>query len=167
MVFNLPDTAELDGRTGYSDRLADFCRDFKEELEPYCIGLAVIPQIEFDNDILTNTDIDSVYLVLLQRDMIPPEVLRKVHSYFEHNRSSQNIEPFIVFDDRVAFSLQAGRPYTCINNSNCTIQNSKPGTQCEMPSAAKYTPVLNTKLQSFRFEIVPLDKESSIKHDEV
>jgi predicted nucleotidyltransferase len=112
--FHLPDPAELSKSPGLSDSLVAFTADLQEELKTCCNGISVIPQLEFDHDTLNNLDIDSFYLVFFNRNTMPLELLRKIYSYFGQNRSPRKIEPFIVFQDKVAFSLRENRPYTSI-----------------------------------------------------
>jgi predicted nucleotidyltransferase len=116
-TFHLPDAAEFSTSSGLAVNLAAFTAYLKEELEPYCNSIAVIPQIEFDHDILNNPDIDSFYLVIFQITNLPVELLRKIYSHFRKNRGLLNIEPYIVLQGNTAFSLQEGRPYTCIKTS--------------------------------------------------
>jgi hypothetical protein len=112
--FDLPGVNAISSYPHLLDRLAGFSRSFNDELKRYCDGIALIPQLEFDIDILNNRDIDSFYLALFQRELMPQEVLEKIRCSFAEQLYPQIIEPFIIFDEEVAFSLQEDRPATCI-----------------------------------------------------
>ena len=88
----------------------------KSELEP-CLEMSVlIPQVEFNLDVLTNSDIDSFYLVLVLEKMVPVDKLRKIRSCFSEELLHQKIEPFIVVDGNIALSLRAENPFHCIKS---------------------------------------------------
>lgn len=78
----------------------------RTELEPYIDSIALIPQVEFELDVLSNSDMDSFYLVLKENCYVPIEKLRRFRSFFGNSICPGNIEPFIVTDGSIAFSLQ-------------------------------------------------------------
>ena len=86
------------------------------KLEPNLDYMALIPQVEFSKDILDNADIDSSYLVMVQRCGIPIEKLREFWLLFDKDLRQQDIEPFIVIDDNVAFSLWTNKPASSIKS---------------------------------------------------
>jgi hypothetical protein len=163
----LPDIAGLCISPGCAERLSEFLSDYKEDMETYCSGIAFIPQLEFDRDILNNPDIDSFYLVLFQKEMIPPEILKKMHVYFGQNGWPQDIEPFIVFDDAIAFSLRADRPYTCIktiwtNPEFFTLSNACVTLDYRNCTGKKDIYPVSCNLLSRRFEETILKRASKI-----
>jgi len=87
----------------------------KRELEPYLEYVALIPQVEFSLDVLYNSDIDSFHLLLIERDFMPVEKLKRVSLLCEENTSRQGIEPFIIYGN-IALSLKAGSWYQCIRS---------------------------------------------------
>ena len=88
----------------------------REELEPYLDYIALIPQVEFDLDVLNNPEVDSYYLVLLQNSYIPIEKLRKFRSLFVENSTSRSVEPIIVSNRNIAFSLKVDKTLHCIKS---------------------------------------------------
>ena len=115
-LIRIPDSNESIVNPELANRLQEFDVTIREELAPYLDNIALIPQVEFHVDALENTDIDSFHLVFVQKSLIPAKILRKVHSLFGQILHPQNIEPFIVFNGEVAFSLQANRPHHCIKS---------------------------------------------------
>jgi predicted nucleotidyltransferase len=87
----------------------------KRELEPFLDYVALIPQVEFNMDILLNSDIDSLDLVLVEKELIPVQKLRWFNLFFEEVSLRQQVEPFIA-DGTSALSLQAKRPERCIKS---------------------------------------------------
>ncbi len=96
---------------GILDKIESLIRT---ELEPYIDSIALIPQVEFELDVLCNSDIDSFYLALIQKSYIPIDKLRRVCSLFGNSICPGNIEPFIVADGRIAFSLRVDRIHNSI-----------------------------------------------------
>ena len=99
-----------------TDLISKFDHEIRYELLPYLEHIALIPQVEFEVNSLMNSDIDSFYLVLVQKSYIPIEKLRKVQSLFGQNLNPQNVEPFLVTDESTAFSLQKNEPHHCIKS---------------------------------------------------
>ena len=87
----------------------------KRELEPFLNHIALIPQVEFNMDILLNSDVDSLDLVLVEQELIPVQKLRCFNSLFEQASPLQQVEPFIAHGT-IALSLQAKRPERCIKS---------------------------------------------------
>jgi hypothetical protein len=87
-----------------------------KELEPYIDFIALIPQVEFNIDALDNSDIDSLYMVLVQRSYMPVEVLKGFLSFFKQNFRTKNIKPFIVTSGSIALYLQENNPFHCIKS---------------------------------------------------
>lgn len=88
----------------------------KGELELYLESVALIPQVEFKIDVLDNSDIDSFYMVLVQKDPIPREKLSRFFSVFNRYSYPQSVEPFIVSDGKIGFSLHSDNPHHCIKS---------------------------------------------------
>jgi hypothetical protein len=78
----------------------------KSELQFHLKQTALIPQVYFGLDVLHNSDIDSMYMVLVVKEYIPVKKLEYLVSLFDNNCSSQKIEPFIKAGD-LALSLWA------------------------------------------------------------
>jgi len=107
VIARVPGSRELIAdtkRDGILDKVGTIIRT---ELEPYLDSVALIPQVEFELDVLSNSDIDSFYLVLKEDGYVPIEKLRGFRSFFGGSLCPGNIEPFIVADGGIAFSLQA------------------------------------------------------------
>ena len=115
-ILHIPCSNELIVNPNLANLLKKLDISIRDELEPYLEQIALIPQVEFDVDILNNSDIDSFHLVLVQKNLIPVETLKKVHSLLGQSLHPQNIEPFMVVDGRIAFSLQLNRPHHCIKS---------------------------------------------------
>lgn len=115
-ILHIPCSNELIVNPNLANLLKKFDISIRDELEPYLEQIALIPQVEFDVDILNNSDIDSFHLVLVQKNLIPVETLKKVHSLLGQSLHPQNIEPFMVVDGRIAFSLQLNKPHHCIKS---------------------------------------------------
>ena len=116
-VLNIPSGNEFIANPAVANLLRELDISVGGELKPYLDHIALIPQVEFNVDILNNSDIDSFHLVLVQKKLIPVEILKKVCLLFGQSLHPQNIEPFIVVNGRLAFSLQANRPHHCIKSS--------------------------------------------------
>ena len=84
------------------------------EFGAYLSSVTLIPQVEFDLDVLSNSDIDSFYLALRQKSFMPVEKLKRLCSLVEKHSRPQNIEPFLVVDGNIAFSLQLDRIHNSI-----------------------------------------------------
>lgn len=81
---------------------------------PYLEWIALIPQVEFDTDILNNTDIDSFSLVLVLKNAAPLNALQNYVSCFRQNSILKRIEPFMVVRGKVGFSLLPRFPQSCV-----------------------------------------------------
>lgn len=113
-MINAPDYQDLilePDLLSFIEKLETYIR----EIEPYLDYAALIPQVEFSMDILANSDIDSLDLVLGLKEFVPFDKLRRLSSLFEGNGSSQCIEPFIT-DGAVALSLWSDRPERCLKS---------------------------------------------------
>ena len=114
VMINAPDFQDLvlePDLLSFIEKLETYIR----EMKPYLDYAALIPQVEFSMDILANTDIDSLGLVLGLKELVPFDKLRRLSSLFERNGSSQCIEPFIT-DGAVALSLRSDRPERCLKS---------------------------------------------------
>lgn len=87
----------------------------QRELKSYLDYAALIPQVYFGPDVLHNSDIDSMHIVLIERERIPVKRLKYFVSLFQQNLSSQEIEPFIKVGD-IALSLWARIEHQCIKS---------------------------------------------------
>jgi len=115
-IVNVPASQELIADSDLADLAQESEVALSRELEPYLDSVALIPQAEFNVDVLDNSDIDSFYLVLVQRNFMPIEKLKGFLSLFGENSRWQNIEPFIVADGNIALSLQVANPHHCIKS---------------------------------------------------
>jgi len=84
------------------------------EFGAYLGSVTLFPQVEFDLDILSNSDIDSFNLALHQKGFMPVEKLKRLCSLVEKHSRPQNIEPFLVVDGNIAFSLRLDRIHNSI-----------------------------------------------------
>jgi predicted nucleotidyltransferase len=85
------------------------------ELGPCLDYIAMIPQIDFSIDVLHNVDVDSLHVVLVQKDFVAVEKLKGVKLLCEENPSLQSIEPFVTYGN-IALSLTAKSWYQCIKS---------------------------------------------------
>lgn len=113
-MLDVPRSHALVADSNLADVLRESETIIRAELEPYLHSVALIPQVEFDVDVLSNSDIDSYYLVLIQKSLIPIEKLGKLRTLLSHDVLPWNIEPFIVADDDIAFSLQVDKIHNSI-----------------------------------------------------
>jgi len=113
-VIRLPGSHELVADAGQKKSIEELERAITTEFGLYLSSVGLIPQVEFDLDILSNSDIDSFYLALRQRDFIPLEKLKRLRSLVEQHSHPQNIEPFLITDRNIAFSLQLDRIHNSI-----------------------------------------------------
>ena len=114
-VLNLPGSTDLlASDNNLSETLACLKATMQKELEAYIDYVALMPQIEFPLDVLDNSDIDSYYFVLVQKLQMPLEKLGQFRSLFSDTTGPRNVEPFIVTEDNVAFSLQVDRIHNSI-----------------------------------------------------
>jgi len=107
VTVTVPDSEELLVGDGGNDVLEELERVAAETLGPYIGSVALIPQVEFSLDVLSNSDIDSLCLALVQNRPVPLEKLRQFMAIIGENRCATRLQPFIVVDGNVAFSLTA------------------------------------------------------------
>jgi len=88
-----------------------------KDLEPYIERIAIIPQVEFDVDVLNNSDIDSFYLAIIQKRALPMSAINKLVSTLHLNLTSGKVEPFLISEGKLALALSAARPQTGIKSS--------------------------------------------------
>lgn len=115
-IVNVPSYHDLMPSNGLAKLVQELEISIRGKLEPYLDSVALIPQVEFDVDALSNSDIDSFYLALIQKNSMPIEKLRKFCSLFGENFRQQNIEPFVVAGGNIALSLQVDNPLHCIKS---------------------------------------------------
>ncbi len=113
-VLDLPQTHDLILDSPIEDALRRVQAAIDSELRPYLDSVAIIPQAEFGLDVLSNSDIDTLYLALVRRRPVPAEKLGRLLSVISGSVSRQRIEPFVVVENRLAFSLRAGVQNDCV-----------------------------------------------------
>ena len=113
-MVRLPGVRELVADSGQEKSIEELERAITTEFGPYLSSVALIPQVEFALDALSNSDIDSFYLALRQKDFMPVEKLKRLRSLVVEHSHPQNIEPFLVVDGNIAFSLQLDRIHNSI-----------------------------------------------------
>ena len=114
-VINAPNYRDLIWDCNVLTLIEKLEKHVKRELEPFLDYIALIPQVEFNMDILLNSDIDSLDLVLVEKELIPVQKLRRFNSFFEEASLQQQVESFIA-DGTIALSLRAKRPERCIKS---------------------------------------------------
>lgn len=115
-ILRLPSLHELMKERRLDSLIEGLVSTIERELSPYLDSIALIPQVEFSVDVHSNPDIDSFYLVLVQKSFMPVERLRDFHSFFAENYRVKDIEPFIVADGNIALSLLVNRTLHCIKS---------------------------------------------------
>lgn len=113
-MVRFPSSRELVADAGQEKSIEGLERAITTEFGTYLSSVGLIPQVEFDLDILSNSDIDSFYLALRQKDFMPVEKFKRLCSLVEEHSHPQNIEPFLVIDGNIAFSLQLDRIHNSI-----------------------------------------------------
>ncbi len=113
-MVRLPSSRELVVDDGQEKSIEELERVITTEFGPYLSSIALIPQVEFDLDALSNSDIDSFYLAIRQKDFMPVEKLKRLCSFVVEHSHPQNIEPFLVVNGNIAFSLQLDRIHNSI-----------------------------------------------------
>ncbi|MBN2186603.1 MAG: hypothetical protein JW732_04030 [Dehalococcoidia bacterium] len=114
-VINAPNYRDLIWDSNVLSLIEKLEKHVKQELEPFLDYIALIPQVEFNMDILLNSDIDSLDLVLVENELIPVQKLKWFNSFLEEALPKQQVEPFIT-DGTIALSLRAKRPERCIKS---------------------------------------------------
>lgn len=115
-IINIPDFHEIVPYFNLAYLTQKFEATVIKELEPYIDYMAMIPQIEFNIDVLDNSDIDSLYMVLVQKSYMPVALLRRFLAFFEQYFGTQNIGPFIVTMHNIAVYLRDNNPFHCIKS---------------------------------------------------
>lgn len=113
-IVKLPSKRELVVDSSQEKSIEELERVITTEFGPYLSLGALIPQVEFAPDALSNSDIDSFYLALRQNDFMPVKKLKRLGSLIVGHSYPQNIEPFLVVDGNIAFSLQLDRIHNSI-----------------------------------------------------
>lgn len=108
-IVKVPNRHELIAESSLDSLVKELELNIGREVGTYLDSISLIPQVEFNADVLFNSDIDSFYLVLVQRNFIPTDKLRRVRSLFGENLRPRDIEPLIVADHHIAFSLQVDK----------------------------------------------------------
>ncbi len=114
-VINAPNYRDLIWDSNVLTLIEKLEKHVKREMEPFLDYIALIPQVEFNMDILLNSDMDSLDLVLVEKELIPVQKLRWFNSFFEEVSPQQQVESFVT-DGTIALSLQAKRPERCIKS---------------------------------------------------
>ncbi len=109
VVFRVPDPESLPPDGAGAGLLEVLQRDVRETLGTCIDSVALIPQVELNLDALSNSDIDALCLVLFPKSPIPLEKLRRFVSLFDAGRYATRLEPFLVVDESVAFSLKVDK----------------------------------------------------------
>lgn len=121
-IANIPSRDELIVDSNLADLVQKLKTNIGKELEPYLESVALIPQVEFNIDVLSNSDIDSFYIILIQKNFVPTEKLRKFCSLFDESLHPQKIERFIVADGNIALSLHEDNPFHSLKSPrNCPL----------------------------------------------
>ncbi len=115
-ILNFPTTNDPIANRNATGPLGELMTEISSKLETYLEYIALIPQIEFNADVYNNSDIDSFYLVVSQKNWIPVEKLKEIRLLFEQCMLRQEIEPFTVVDNDIAFSLRADKPLHSIKS---------------------------------------------------
>jgi hypothetical protein len=108
------------------------------DLQPYIERIAVIPQVEFDIDILNNSDIDSFHLAIILRKALPVSAMKNIVRMSRLFPTRGTFEPFLVWEGKLAFSLVAARPVSCLKGIKsdslffCLLENSD-AVSCYLP----------------------------------
>ena len=116
-VLDLPQRQDLILDSSVEDALRGVKAVIQSELSPYLDSVTLIPQAEFGLDVLSNSDIDSLYLALVRKKPVPTDKLGRLLSAIDGSISRQRIEPFLVVDKRLAFSLGTGVQNDCIKTA--------------------------------------------------
>ncbi len=115
-ILRVPSLHELMGERRLNSLIEGLGSTIERELSPYLDSIALIPQVEFGVDVHSNSDIDSFYLVLVQKSFMPVEKIREFRSFFAENSRVKDIEPFIVANGNIALSLLVNRTLHCIKS---------------------------------------------------
>jgi len=113
-MVRIPSSRELVADAGQEKSIEELERGITNEFGAYLSSVILTPQVEFDLDILSNSDIDSFNLALRLNDFMPVEKLKRLCSLVEKHSRPQNIEPFLVVDTNIAFSLRLDRIHNSI-----------------------------------------------------
>ncbi|MCK4823838.1 hypothetical protein KA005_49245, partial [bacterium] len=172
-VINAPNYRDLVWDSNVLTLIEKLEKHVKRELEPFLDYIALIPQVEFNMDILLNSDIDSLDLVLVEKELIPVQKLRWFNSFFEEASPQQQVESFIA-DGTIALSLRAKRPERCIKSpKQCPLFFSllacAPLKLSPMPAKMRREPIqfdlpLNFFEKSISKRVAKIDKIICDKH---
>jgi len=113
-MVRLPGRRELVADADQDKSIEELEQAITSEFGAYLSSVTLIPQVEFDLDILSNSDVDSFNLVMHQKDFMTVEKLKRLCSLVERHSRPQNIEPFLVVDGNIAFSLRLDRIHNSI-----------------------------------------------------
>jgi hypothetical protein len=113
-MVRLPTRRELVADADQDKSIEELEQAITSEFGAYLGSVTLIPQVEFDLDILSNSDIDSFNLALRQKDFMPIERMKRFCSLVEKHSRPQNVEPFLVVDGNIAFSLRLDRIHNSI-----------------------------------------------------
>ena len=109
MIVRLPDSHDLIADRIGTDLLEEVEKIIEAEFNEYVDSIAIIPQVEFELDVLSNSDIDSFYFVLGLKQLMPIERLAGLRLLFDDKIGHRIVEPFILVEKKLALSLYADR----------------------------------------------------------
>jgi len=106
VVARLPDLEELALDGAGRGLQAALERDAREALGAHIISAALVPQAEFNLDVLSNSDIDALCVVLSSKGPLPPEKLGRFVTLIKASPHAPRLEPYLLVGGDVAFSLK-------------------------------------------------------------
>jgi hypothetical protein len=83
--------------------------DVLETLGDCIDSVVLVPRVEFTLDVLSNSDMDALCVVLFPKSPIPLEKLRRFVSLLDARQDAARLEPFLVVGGDVAFALKVDR----------------------------------------------------------
>lgn len=117
-----------------SNKIEEIENYIQKEVASYLDYVAFTPQIYLGLDVLRNSDIDSIHVILAQKEFIPVKKLRDLRSLVEECSSPQRIEPLI-------------------KNGNVVL-SLLPETECESIKSQKQYPLVFTLMNYFPLDII-------------
>lgn len=109
VVARVPDPEDLALDGAACDLREALERDVRQVLGDHIDSVALVPRVEFSLDVLSNSDIDALCLVLFPRGPVPLEKLGRFVALLEETQYATRLEPFFVVDGSVAFSLKVDK----------------------------------------------------------
>jgi predicted nucleotidyltransferase len=117
--------------------ILDISGPILKDIEPFIERISIIPQVEFDIDILDNSDIDSWYLAIMLNKVPPVSVVSAVIKTVKNNLIPEKVRPFIVIKDELALSLNSDKAQFGIKSSYSdpiffALLDGKDNTSCRL-----------------------------------